>query len=136
MAGDTRSRSPRRTRRRAAALLLAAALLAGCSPDVEYNDHGDQVPQPELSEARPTAWHEAEIVDETHIRVTFWGGVDDCFGHLVEVEETDSSITISLATGGLPRNREACILPAVEYTTLIETEQPIGDREIIDGNEE
>lgn len=64
------------------------------------------------------------------------GGADDCYGHGIDVEETASTITISLYTGWLPRNYGGCNAAALEYTTLVETEQPTGDRKIIDGNTE
>lgn len=123
-------------RSRLAALGVAVLLLAGCSATNSYSDAGDQIPQSGLVDALPAAWESAEIVDDTHIRVTFQGGVDDCYGHDVEVEETASTVTISLSTGGLPRHVGGCDAPLLEYTTLVETEQPVGDRAIIDGHAE
>ncbi|MGP9682436.1 MULTISPECIES: hypothetical protein [unclassified Brachybacterium] len=124
------------TRSRLTALGAALLLLAGCSATTSYSDAGDQLPQSDLVDALPTAWESTEIVDDTHIRVTFLGGVDDCYGHDVDVEETASSITISVSTGGLPRHIGGCDAPLLEYTTLVETEQPVGDRTIIDGHAE
>lgn len=121
---------------RVATLVLAIGFLAGCSAENSYNEEGDQAPRSDLDDTRPSAWENAEVVDETHIRVEFFGGVDDCYGHDVDFEETASTITISLYAGRLPRNYEGCNALAVKYTTLVETQQPIGDREIIYGNTE
>lgn len=119
---------------RLAALVLVASCLAGCSVENRYNDEGDQIPRSDMEHTRPSTWEDAEVVDDTHIRVAFWGGLDECFGHDVEVKETAGTITISLSTGWLPRSEQVCNLPGVKYTTLVETSDPIGDREIIDGN--
>lgn len=126
----------RRPSPRLAVLGAAVLLLAGCSATTSYSDAGDQIPQSNLVDALPTAWEGTEVVDDTHIRVTFMGGVDDCYGHDVEVEETVSTVTISLSTGGLPRHIGGCDAPLLEYTTLVETEQSVGDRTIIDGHAE
>lgn len=126
----------RRSRSRLAALGVAVLLLAGCSATTSYSDAGDQLPQSDLVDALPTAWEGTEIVDDTHIRVTFMGGVDDCYGHDVDVEETTGTITILVSTGGLPRHIGGCDAPLLEYTTLVETEQSVGDRTIIDGHAE
>jgi hypothetical protein len=127
---------PLHSRRRLAALALATLLLAGCAeekPENRYSAEGDQAPRSDLLEATPTAWEHADVVDDTHVRVTFEGGTDACPGHDVEVQETAGTVTITLSTGWLPGIDGGCSAQAVEYTTLVETEQPIGDREIVDG---
>lgn len=103
---------------------------------VRYSDQGDQLPRSDLSHARPISWNEVEIVDDTHLRVTFWSGVDGCWGHDIEVDETTSAVTISLVTGAIPRAWEGCDGLAVEHTTLVEIAEPLGGRKIVDGNAE
>lgn len=123
-------------RRRLAGLVLLVAVLAGCSTDNRYTDQGAQLPRSDLSHARPISWNEVEIVDDTHLRVTFWSGVDGCWGHDIEVDETTSAVTISLVTGAIPRAWEGCDGRAVEHTTLVEIAEPLGGRKIVDGNAE
>lgn len=122
--------------RRLAGLLFLIAVLAGCSTDNRYTDQGDQLPRSDLADTRPSTWNDVEIVDDTYLRATFWGGVDDCWGHDIEVDETTSAVTISLVTGAIPRAWEGCDGLAVEHTTLVEIAEPLGEREILDGNAE
>ena len=63
-------------------------------------------------------------------------GVDGCWGHDIEVDETTSAVTISLVTGAIPRAWEGCDGLAVEHTTLVEIAEPLGGRKIVDGNAE
>ncbi len=73
--------------------------------------------------------------DGKTVRVVWWSGVEPCnvLDH-VEVAETPAMVTITLYEGHDPDAQEvACIELAVQKSTLVELEQPLGDRKLVDG---
>ncbi|OYD71759.1 hypothetical protein [Rhodococcus sp. OK302] len=77
------------------------------------------------------SWSE---VDETTVAVHFVTGTPECYGAHASVEETDSTVTVTLQTGALPEaaNR-MCILVAVFGSLDVHLSSPLGDRQVVSG---
>ncbi len=93
-------------------------------------------PRPGMADVHTVPFQSAAPEDDgTVIRVVWWSGVEPCYvlDH-VEVVETGTTVTITLYQGHDPAARDvACIELAVQKTTFVELDQPVRDREIIDG---
>lgn len=73
--------------------------------------------------------------DGTTVRVVWWSGVEPCYvlDH-VDVVETAASVTITLYEGRDPAAQDvACIELAVQKSTHVQLEDPLGNRQLIDG---
>lgn len=137
------------------AFLVAALALSGCagvvepaagpedpvvstpvSPDDPDSDAPmflEVEPRDGLVDITPHIWDRAQPLEPRTIRVEFYGGVEECDGLArVDVDETDSSVTITLHTGRVP-TAEVCIEIAVLKAVTVELDSPLGDREIVDG---
>jgi hypothetical protein len=140
---------------RALAVVLVAGLLAGCAergsigsgpdapvtgspapgPSVPSPAALEVTPRPGLVDVRPQAWDRAEVVGPRRVRVEFYGGVEECEGlDHIEVDETVRRVTIALFVGRVPE-AQVCIEIAVLKSVTIEVEEPVGDRELVDGFE-
>jgi hypothetical protein len=66
--------------------------------------------------------------------VRFWGGVPECepVGR-VDVQETATTVTITLYTGRPPGEPQACIAIALYQELIVELSAPLGSRTIVDG---
>lgn len=77
----------------------------------------------------------AEIIidpgDDQRLLLHFEGAAEPCSGAAVDVEETDSSVTIDFQIG-LDPNAAAmsCIAQVFEYEVIIRLDAPLGDRTI------
>ena len=81
----------------------------------------------------PQPWDEAKPLDDRTLLVTFYGGVEACYGvDRVEVEETDDAVTITLFTGTVPGD-QVCIELAEYQGIELTLDKALGDREIADG---
>ena len=90
-------------------------------------------PRQGLVDVVPHIWDRAKATDPMHVRVEFYGGVEECEGlDRVEVDETAETVTITLYTGRVP-SAEVCIEIAVLKAITVDLDAPLGDREIIDG---
>lgn len=155
------------TRRLLTLLITGALVLAACgsddapvgeprdaSPDdpVSSPEPGDKelpgVGGPELVEPRPgmdnphpSAFTSVEpIGDERTLAVFFTGGVAPCYVlDRVEIDETDTTVTITLFIGADPEavtdtETVACIDIGVSYETRVTLDAPLGARTIVDGS--
>lgn len=109
----------------------------------ECPDGGDTGPRYQLVEQRdglvdprPVDWLKAKPrAGGTILRVTFWSGVEECYGVSdVEVEETDASVTVTILEGRVPE-AEVCIEVAVKKAIDVGLSEPVGGRDIVDGAE-
>ena len=128
-----------------AGTVLLGLSLAGCSsPDdpvsSPINDPPgtsepipplDETPRDDLTEERVVNWDTAEIIAETKIRVTFWAGTHRCFGARYIVRETNEDIAIAVIEGKFPNAPHACTEEARLASIVVETKQPVGQRNIV-----
>jgi hypothetical protein len=133
-----------------AALLLIALLIAGgCQTGPDDPVAGtpppvaDDEPEPEqrepregLVDVRPHAWEDAALgEDDRTVTLTFWSGVEECYGlDRADVEEGPDEVVITLYTGRVPGDH-VCIEIAVQATTTVTLDEPLGDRTLVDGAE-
>ena len=85
-------------------------------------------PDPAVLDPRPTAWdHVIVSADGRSLEVTFWMGVEDCYGlHSVEVTPSDSGIGIRLLTGtAADAEGRLCVALAQLYSTTVRLEAPL-----------
>lgn len=82
--------------------------------------------------ARP--FDEAVVLDERHLAIRFFGGVAPCdVVGLVDVNEIDDEVFVTLVTGSAPDAGDlACIDIAVYKEVVVELESPLGGRRIVD----
>lgn len=139
-----------------AALAVAIVLLSfGCTPGkppkMERNSTGDLVPYSNIENESAIRWgpvraidpRPAEIVDENHIRIQLQGVEEPtCTRYNTKVVETPETITITLFIGKLANAEKVCKprkqivnLPGYDTfdTVMVQTQSPIGDREILMG---
>lgn len=129
------------------ALLCSGALL-GCAsegrPDTPVNTTSvstqpeesedteiDDTPRNDLSQERAVDWQRFELVDDNSVRVFFSAGSKSCYGPRAVVEETDEAVEIAVIEGRFPGAPDICTLIARQASILVETSQPVGDREVI-----
>lgn len=91
----------------------------------------DDVPRDDLIQERVVDWDIAEVIDETKIRVTFWAGTHRCFGSRYVVAETNTVIAIAVIEGRLPDAPQACTEEARLASLVVNTRQPVGQRNIV-----
>lgn len=112
-------------------------VLTGCSSpgsdDVVDNQSTLRPDDLRSPEAKP--WDKYEVVDNTHIRVWYWGGDWDCYGWSADVVETTDSIKITVLGGMLKGTEDkVCDMGGTKPTydhILLETDSPVGDRKIV-----
>jgi hypothetical protein len=84
-------------------------------------------------DVHPQPWDEVKPLDDRTLLVTYYGGVQACYGvDRVEVEEAHDAVTITLYTGSVPGD-QVCIELAEYQGVEVTLDRPLGDREIIDG---
>lgn len=79
--------------------------------------------------ARSVEWNEASITGEHTIEVKIDGGSCDTF--TAELDETDTTIAISLT---MLTRKGPCTMESYTNRVVVETEAPVGDRQIVDGH--
>ena len=93
-------------------------------------------PQPGQEDVRPIAWQEAEPgMDERTVTVSYYSGVEPCYvlDH-IDVEYSAKKITITLFEGHAPGDDETpCIEIAVFKAAVVQLDEPIDGRKIVDG---
>lgn len=129
-------------------LTLAATAACNTGPDSTVGGlAGRQAPQsqqmllqhptPGLADARPTSIDRVSFEgDRSKLRVIYWTGVEDCYGlDRVEQKWSKDALTISVFTGRkrLPPNTD-CIDIAVSAATIVDLQQELGNRIVIDGS--
>jgi len=116
--------------------------LSGCSPGApdsvpdeppptQRQTPRDEQPREDLTEEQVVEWQDAEVVDEYNIRLTFWMGNEHCFGVRPVVRETETEVAIAIITGRLPNAPEVCTAEARQASMVVQTKQPVRDREIV-----
>jgi len=100
-------------------------------PPTQRQTPRDEQPREDLTEEQVVTWQEAEVVDEYNIRLIFWMGNEHCFGVRPVVRETETEIAIAIITGRLPNSPEVCTAEARQASLVVQTKQPVGDREIV-----
>jgi hypothetical protein len=93
-------------------------------------------PRPGMAGVHPLSFDEAVVNDDgTSVTIFFWSGVEPCYvlDHVV-VEYGKDAITITLFEGhDASAGDVACIEIAQLKTTVVQLDQPVGDRVIVDG---
>jgi len=64
------------------------------------------------------------------VEVTFYGGVDTCYGYVVRADETAQQVALSLAEER--KGDGPCIDLAQEYERSVPLDGPLGDRRVVD----
>jgi hypothetical protein len=101
-------------------------------------DEGAQLvePTPGMSGVRPRAFDEAVVAaDGSSVTVFFWSGVEPCYvlDH-VEVGYGADAVTITLFEGhDASAGDVACIEIALLKKVVVQLDEPVGDRRIVDG---
>jgi hypothetical protein len=97
---------------------------------------GPRVVEPEggLENVIPTAWTKARVApDGRSARLTWYSGVEECYGlDHVAVYPTKKMVVVTLFAGSRPE-AETCIELAEKVVTIVHFEEPVGDRELVDG---
>ena len=112
--------------------------IAGGGSAGDPGDGGAQLvePRPGMAGVWPHAFDHAVVGDgDTNVTVFFWSGVEPCYvlDH-VDVAYGPRTITITLFEGHDPSERDvACIEIAVLKNVVVQLDEPVGDREIVDG---
>jgi hypothetical protein len=89
---------------------------------------------PSAVDLRPRPFDSAAPYGSSSVAVRFWGGVPECepVGR-VDVQETATTVTITLYTGRPPGEPQACIAIALYQELVVELSAPLGSRTIVDG---
>jgi len=78
------------------------------------------------------ATFEAIGIDDKTLEIKFEMESDECFGHQVEVIESDLEIVVAVMTGELPdKNPDDCDYGVYTYTTKYDLESPVNGRTIV-----
>jgi hypothetical protein len=97
---------------------------------------GPRVVEPEggLENVLPTAWSDARILDGGRAaRLTWYSGVEECYGlDHVDVDYGDKKVTVTLFAGARA-SKKPCIELAEEVVTTVHLDEPLGDRDLVDG---
>lgn len=62
----------------------------------------------------------------------FFAGSEHCYGVRSQVHETTERIEIAVLEGELPDAPDVCTLEAREATLVVELDDPIGERDIVE----
>ena len=112
------------------------APVTGYPPSSSPVQSGPRRVEPEggLQNVIPTAWQDAKVArDGLSVRLTWYSGVEECYGlDRVAVYPREEMVVITLFSGTRP-DAETCIELAEKVVTVVELEDPVGDREIVDG---
>ncbi|MEU8197479.1 hypothetical protein AB0C10_27195 [Microbispora amethystogenes] len=85
---------------------------------------------------RAVPWESATPADGGRsLDVVWWSGVEPCqvLDH-VDVKETAREVTVTVYEGQDRRSPDAvCIAIAIQKTTQVRLESPLGDRKVVDG---
>lgn len=93
-------------------------------------------PTPGLDGVVAAAIDGLEQVGDDKLQVTFYNGVPECYGvDRVEVEESDTEVTVSVFTGSIPQDGDvACIEIAQLVAVTVPLDAPLGERTVVDGS--
>jgi hypothetical protein len=106
------------------------------APSDPYDGAQTVEPRPGMANVHPLGFDKAVVSDDdTSVTIFFWSGVEPCYvlDH-VDVEYGGEAITITLLEGHDPSAGDvACIEIAMLKKTVVQLDQPVGDRVIVDG---
>lgn len=91
----------------------------------------DDAHRHDLTEERVIEWNRHEVVSDTEVRVFFMAGSEECYGVRSVVKETETEIHVAVIEGVLPDSPDVCTMEARNASLLVETDQPIDDRQIV-----
>lgn len=78
-----------------------------------------------------------EVLGDKQLRIYFPSGSRECFGHRVEVKETDKDVEIKLVQGFLHESSDkACTAETTYRTMIVDLKQPLGDRKVVSAKTE
>ena len=80
-----------------------------------------------------SSWNRYEVISDTSVRIFFSMGNPRCHGVRATVNESSSTVLITLYEGTLPNAPTACAALAVNASLLLTTRNPIGTRSILTG---
>ncbi|MBI4259289.1 MAG: hypothetical protein HY658_01865 [Actinobacteria bacterium] len=109
-----------------------------CDDDPGAIDPGPTpvTPRPGMVDVRAREFDSVEVSDDgLTLTVAFYSGVEPCYVlDRVEVEEAAGSVTVTLYEGHEPGDEDfACIEIAVYKSVAVSLDEPLGDREVVDG---
>ncbi len=87
---------------------------------------------PDLENLRQATISDVALVSEDELVVSFEMESDGCHGHVLDVAETDSEVTVTLQTGeqnGV--DPASCVYGVYPYTATVTLAQPLGERAIV-----
>jgi hypothetical protein len=93
-------------------------------------------PQGGTVDPRPVPWLSAKTEGGgDRLRLVWWSGVEPC--HVLDrvaVQEGREQVKVTIYEGASAKEQNiACIEIAVQKTTTVDLDSPLGDREIVDG---
>jgi hypothetical protein len=92
-------------------------------------------PQPGQEDVRAIAWDSYNADQKGRLYVSYYSGVEPCYVlDRIDVVERETKVTVTLWEGHAPGSEDvACIEIAELKTTVIQLEEPLGDRKLLDG---
>ena len=87
-----------------------------------------------LTHVIPTAWEKAKVTrDGRSARLTWYSGVEECYGlDHVDVDYGKTTVTVTMYSGSRPEAEE-CIDLAERVVTIVDFDEPLAGRELVDG---
>lgn len=111
-------------------------------PGIGRTAQGDQIGYLAIENAQDVEWDSYEIVDDTHVRISFTREAEPtCRRFDASVTEDAESVRITLREGLIPKADEFCgadhtrSSERVTDTMLVMLTNPLGEREVIDAVE-
>jgi hypothetical protein len=107
------------------------------SRDVDSTPPPLVTPRPGMAGIRPVPWDRTEpVAGSATLRASWWSGVEPCYVlDRVEVTESATEVIVTLYEGHDPAQPDAaCPEIAMEKTTSVKLDAPLGARKIVDGS--
>lgn len=92
----------------------------------------DDEPHSDLEGERRVAWDEVDVVSDSQLRVFFLAGTATCYGTRAVVDENDTTVSIAVFEGTLPDAPSECTLEARYASLLVDLDEPLSGREVVD----
>lgn len=116
--------------------------LDGAEQDEGADDGGTSLPEqtpqqvdeaPELVGESQATWEGYEELSETELEIMFYSGNPSCYGVRSVVEEDAEEVRIATISGRLPEAEDQpCTQEALYVSLLVELEEPLGDRDVVE----
>ena len=91
-------------------------------------------PRDGLLNVHPRIFDEAVLVDEDTVRLEFYMGIQECYGiDRVDVEYGEEVVVLTIHEGNVPPGDQVCIDLAEFVAVIVELDEPVSGREIVDG---